>query len=200
MMVNSIETIIYTIYFMIPGFIISNTINAFMPIGRQTEGDKALTYLGYSFLNLGFWFWAFQLFHKKYQGETAFYWLLLAVLVMGSSLITGCCIALLKKYNLSRKIMDSVNVNMKHTVPTAWEYKFSELEEGRYLTVCLDDGSKIQGAYFNKSLASTDLDNMDIYLQRVYRMNDNGQWEPESSDDGIWISAKAIKWITFSTQ
>ncbi len=193
---NSADAIVYTAFFLIPGFIISETINSIIPGKRRSDSEKALVYLGYSILNLGCWFWLFYLINGSISDKTALYWLLLIALVVCSGTITGCIIGVLKKYNPIRRFMKMLNIPVEHPIPTAWEYKFSQMNEGRYLAVCLNDDTMIRGSFYNKSIASSDIEKMDIYLEEAYLLEDK-KWKSVEGSDGVWIASGAIKWISF---
>ena len=197
MMINSIETIIYTIYFMIPGFVISEIIRAFSPGKKRSDGEKVLVYLGYSILNLGLWYWLFLSLREKLPNNASAYWLMLLLLVLGLSSLTGCILGFFSQKKLLRKTMEKLKISVEDPTPTAWEKKFSEMKKGCFLTVCIDDGSLIRGSFFKGSMASSDAEIMDIYLREEYTTDEDGNWVLVENSDGIWISAKSIKWISF---
>ena len=196
MTLDSVDVIVYTAYFIIPGFITAETANAIIPGKRRTDAEKGLVFLGYSILNFGCWFWAFCLLNNQFQNKTAVYWLLLIALVLFAGFVTGCIIGFLSAHNPVRWIMRKIGISMEHPIPSAWEYKFSQMDEGRYLTVSIDDGTVIRGAFYNKSFASSDMEKMDIFLEEAYMLKD-GQWKAVEGSDGVWISSGAIKWISF---
>ena len=100
-------------------------------------------------------------------------------------------------HNPIRWILGKFQIPIEHPIPTAWEYKFSRMNEGKYVTVCLDNGKKIRGAFFNKSMASSDVSNTDVYIESVYFLDEEDNWKPMEGSDGVWISSGAIKWISF---
>ncbi len=193
---DSVDVIVYTAYFLLPGFITAETANTIIPGKRRTDAEKGLVYLGYSILNFGCWFWAFYLLNNQFQKKTAVYWLLLILLVLCVGFVTGFIIGILKAHNPIRWIMGKCKISMEHPIPSAWEYKFSQMDEGGYLTVGLDDGTVIRGAFYNKSFASSDMEKMDIFLEEVYMLIE-GQWKAVEGSDGVWISPGTIKWISF---
>lgn len=197
MTLASMDVVAYTAYFLIPGFIVAETVNSIIPGKRRSDAEKILIYLGYSILNFGCWFWALRLLYKVFSKNTSWYWALLIVGVLLSGFITGCLIGFLKSHNPSRWIMERLQIPIEHPIPTAWEYKFSQMNEGKYVTVCLDNGKKIRGAFFNKSLASSDVTNKDIYIENVFFLDEKDNWRPVDGSDGVWISSGAIKWISF---
>ena len=194
---DSMDVVVYTAYFLIPGFVVDETINTIIPRKRRSDTEKILIYLGYSILNFGCWFWAFSLLNKFFTEKTPYYWASLIVVVLLSGLLTGSLIGIFKVHNPIKRIMEKFQISIEHPIPTAWEYKFSQMNEGRYVTVGLDDGKMIRGAFFNKSMASSDMSDKDFYIEEVYFLDENGNWNPIEGSDGVWISTGAIKWISF---
>lgn len=92
-------------------------------------------------------------------------------------------------------LIRTLRLNIPHPVETAWEWVFSQ---GTWLwaTVTLTDGSDVEGIFGDKSMASSNSDRQDLYLQR-YFVKDGGQLVPIDNDAGIWISAPMIKAISF---
>ncbi|MBQ7264809.1 MAG: hypothetical protein IJS61_01775 [Firmicutes bacterium] len=196
MIIDSINMVIYTMFFVIPGFIIAETINSIIPSKRRSDAEKLLLYLGYSILNFGCWLWLFICATNNLKDKTSLYWLVIAALALITGFLTGCVISFFKIHNPIKWVMKKIKIQVANPIPTAWEYKFSQLTQGRYLTVCLEDGTVIRGAFYNKSLASSDMENMDLFLEEVY-MIDNGKWKAVKGSDGVWISSNSIKWISF---
>ena len=194
---DSAEAIAYTAYFLIPGFIIAEVINSIIPGKRRGDAEKVLAYLGFSILNFGCWFWLFDLINTAFTKHTSYYWFVLIISILATGFVTGCAVGFLKKHNPIRYVMKKFKIQSEHPIPTAWEYKFSNLAEGRYLTVSLDNGDVLRGAYFNKSMVSSDMDNVDIYLEESYLLDENGVWKKVKGTDGVWVSSKSIVWISF---
>ena len=74
MTISSIDVVIYTVYFLIPGFITAEIKNTIIPGKRRSEAEKTLVYLGYSVFNFGCWFWAIQLINNRFVNKTPLYW------------------------------------------------------------------------------------------------------------------------------
>ncbi len=196
---DSIDTIVYTAYFLIPGFVIAEVTNAITPGKRRTDAEKVIVYLGYSILNFACWFWTFNWLGNRFENKTSLYWLLLILLILSTAFITGCVVGFMRIHNPIRWLMGKLKISYEHPIPTAWEYKFSQMDKGEYLTVCLDDGTVIRGAFFNRSLASSDIKKTDIFLEEAYMFED-GKWKAVEGSAGVWISSTAIKWISFLTE
>ena len=91
-----------------------------------------------------------------------------------------------------------MNIQIEHTIPSAWDYKFSNQKDGRRITIALNDGTFVRGLFYNKSFASSDGNFRDIYLEESYVLKDDSvEWIKVDKTDGIWISPNSIKWISF---
>ena len=196
MTISSIDVVIYTVFFLIPGFVTAEVKNTIIPGKRRSEAEKTLVYLGYSVFNFGCWFWAIQLLNNRFINKTPLYWGLLILITLASGFVTGCVLGVIKRLNPINKILNKLKIPIERPIPTAWEYVFSRMKEGKLVTVSLDDGTYVRGAFYNKSFASSDLEKMDIYLEEAYMLNDDEKWIRVKGSEGIWISAGAIKWIS----
>ena len=197
MFATSFETVIYTIYFILPGFIIAKIMAGNTPSEEKSEGEKVLTYLGYSVLNFALWFALYYLVSIRLPDKTPGYWLWLAIITLGGSVLTGFVLNILKQKEIVQKLTSNIALTTKNSIPTAWDYTFSTLIEGCYIKVCLDDGTLIRGAFYDESLASSDIKDRDLYIEKVYLLDENNKWVPDKNNEGIWISSKGIKWISF---
>ena len=90
-----------------------------------------------------------------------------------------------------------MGLNFISQIPTAWDYKFSSFDERRWVLVTLKDGGSVAGQFGGASFASSEPDERDIYIQKVYRVKQGQPWEPIESNDGILIRGDEIRYIEF---
>lgn len=196
-MIESIDVVTYSAYFLVPGYLISEIIKHFLPETKVDEFEKTIQCLGYSVLELTLWYWFFSIIMNKYDKKTYKYWLFLMLAILVTSFITGIVIGLIKQKKPLKCILDCLDIKTDHPIPTGWDYKFFNTETTRWVCICLDNDTYIRGKYGTNSLASSEPDNHDIYLEEVYLKDENGDWKKEERTDGIWVSATGIKWINF---
>lgn len=196
-MFDSIDAVIYSAYFLVPGYLISEIVRQFLPDREYNEFEKTVRCLGYSILELSLWYWLFNIVSLKYSDSKEKYWFFLILAILGTSFITGIFIGIIRKLQLFRKILDVCGFHIEHPVPNGWDYKFSKTETQKWVCVCLDNETFVRGKYGSNSLASSEKDNHDIYLEEVFIKDSDGNWIKEDRTDGIWISADSIKWINF---
>jgi hypothetical protein len=83
-------------------------------------------------------------------------------------------------------------------LPSAWDYVVG-LNEGFYVRVHLKDGGGIIGGiYGTSSFASDERDAVDLYLEQLWIVDDNGKFiEPVSATRGVWIPRESARLIEF---
>lgn len=197
MTINTYEAVVYTVMFLVPGFIIDEMVATLMPMKIYSDKTKSLKYIGYSVFNFTLWIWLFYFIRLKINNSSPFYWGLLALCLLGSSVLTGLAIGLIRKLQLIRKLFSKLNINIIHSVPTAWDYKFNETQTEKWVIITLDNDKHVYGKFGCSSLASSEKDERDIYLEEIYTMDEDGKWVKRERTDGIWIKASNIKVIEF---
>jgi len=118
-------------------------------------------------------------------------------IVLCTSIITGTVIGILLKWNPLRRLLKKLKVQIISPIPSAWDFEFSELNQGKKVTVALSDGTFIRGAYYSKSMAFSDDGYRDIYLEETWQLDEQDRWVKVDATDGVWISPNVIKWISF---
>ena len=197
MKLESLEIVIYTGMFLVPGYIMNEIISTLMPIKREGENAKFLKFIGYSIFNFTLWIWAFWLLVKNINSTRTLYWVIFVLLILVTSIFSGTVIGLIRKLEIIRKIAKYFNVQIEHPIPTAWDYKFSKTKNNCWIVIALTDGKFVRGIYGGKSLSSTDAEYRDIYLEEVYLIDDAGNWKRRERTEGIWINSTQIKYIEF---
>lgn len=83
-----------------------------------------------------------------------------------------------------------------HAVPTAWDWRFSRASQG-FILVTLTDGSTVGGLFGPNSMASSESDQRDLYLEKLYRVPAEGDWQAVDNDEGVYIPGSQIKFLEF---
>lgn len=196
-MIDSIDIVFYSACFLLPGYVISEMVSHFCPGREFNDLEKTIRCMGYSILELALWYWLLGTFFQKKDAFTYIHSLLFILILLGTSFITGIGIGIIKQNQLFRKLFTLLGIQTDHSAPTGWDYKFSDIKTSKWVCVCLDNDTFVRGRYGINSLASSEKNNHDIYLEEVYLKNSEGTWIKEEHTDGIWISANSIKWINF---
>ena len=88
------------------------------------------------------------------------------------------------------------DINLIELEPSAWDYKFSKIE-AEWVIVTLTDDSVIAGFMGGLSFASSNEGERDIYINEVYKIDDDNNWKIQTDTNGILIKAENIKYIEF---
>ena len=173
MTIDTIDVVIYTFQFIVPGYIIRETISSISPQKNCSDGEKTVQAIGYSILNIALWYWLYWIIQHNVSRDSAWYRLLstLAILLTGG--ITGVALGVIRAKNIFRKIFSFFKINYHQPVPTAWDYKFSAGDK-QWIEVMVNDGKVIRGLYSSKSFSASDSEYRDIYLEELYTKNQNG--------------------------
>jgi len=195
--IESMEIVCYTAIFLLPGYIVEEMIRVIMPKKQYSEGIIFLRYLAYSIINLAIWSWLYFLIMKYLGNATIVYWMTLVLATVISSLVTGTILGVIRKKECIRLFFSKCGLQVEHPIPTAWDYKFSEINDFRWVIINLVNDEIVYGKYANNSFTSSDESYRDIYLEEVYILDDENNWKLAERSDGIWISPNEIKSIEF---
>lgn len=191
------EVVFYTAIFLSPGYIVEEMIRIIMPKKQYSESIIFLRYLIYSIINIAMWSWLYFLIMRYIDSKTIVYWIALILTTALSALLTGIVLGVISKKEIIRTIFSKIGIQIEHPIPTAWDYKFSETKDFRWVIVRLANDEIVYGKYANNSFASSDKSYRDIYLEEIYVLNDENNWKLTERSDGIWISPNEIKSIEF---
>lgn len=82
-------------------------------------------------------------------------------------------------------------------IPTGWDWIFGRTDPC-YVLVTLTDGTEIAGFFGSKSMASSDPDRKDLYIEKVYKVPaDDGPWTEVEGTLGMHIDGAQISYIEF---
>lgn len=196
---DSIEVVLYTAIFLLPGYIVSEIIQSFSPSKEVTDNVLFLKCLLFSLVNDSLFSWVYILFwnneslNKNRAGLIAVF---LAISIIGSSLL-GCAIGLAKYFHVMHILFGKLKISISDSSSSAWQYKFSSLRSARWVIVTQKDGCKVAGRFGKQSMASSAYNNPDLYLQDTYSIDENNNWKRVERSDGILILSSAIDIIEF---
>ena len=81
--------------------------------------------------------------------------------------------------------------------PTGWDWIFTRIDPC-FVLITLNDGGVIAGFFGAQSMASSDTERRDIYIEQVCEVpEDGGPWQPLEKSLGIHIDAAKIAYIEF---
>ena len=92
------------------------------------------------------------------------------------------------------KILYFLKLNPFHPTPTAWEWCFSESVE-QFVLITLKNGVQFGGMLDSDSFASSDIENQDIYISEVYKIDNQNNWIPQGR--GVFLSSGEVSSVEF---
>ena len=196
MKIENFDVFFYTCIFLLPGFIVKSIIDIFSPPSKYNESKYFFTCLLYSIINFAAWSWGYILLLKLVEKHFVIFWILLLILTILGAIILALIIAFIKQKEIIEKFLKKLNVRKIHPVPTAWDYYFSK-QKSAWVIVTLKSGKTIYGEYSNKSFSSSDADERDLYIEKVYNFKEGEAWNEIERSKGILITKDEIETIEF---
>jgi hypothetical protein len=197
MIVESVDVVFYTATFILPGFIIKNVVDVLNPPKKTNDGAFFLACLAYSLINCAIWSWAYILIRPLAGEKNVLFWLVALSITIFGAILLSLIVALLKQWRIVYIVADKLNIKMIDPTPTAWDYWFSK-QESSLVLITLIDGNVIRGWFSSNSFASSDPEERDIFVEKVYtKFSDSEQWVEQPENNGIYISKDVIKQIEF---
>lgn len=115
-------------------------------------------------------------------------------------LLLPAAIGMLLGYNLSagwkNALLRRLSMPVTHPVRKGYDFAFGNERESGLIEITYEDGTKIGGWFGEKSLAASDEERSDLYLEKVYVI-EKGDWEETKPPRSIWLSLRNVKSIEF---
>ena len=99
------------------------------------------------------------------------------VYIFAGPAILGLTLVLDIRFGLIRRLLTPLGIQPIHAIPTAWDWKFNGMEP-HWILVTFKDSTRVAGYCGRESFISSDPSERDIYIVRVYDVDDNGTWIP----------------------
>jgi hypothetical protein len=119
------------------------------------------------------------------------------VIIFISPLLLGLMFGLANQQQLVERGLAILGFRTLSGFPSAWDYKFSRINEPLWVLVTLKDGSQVAGRFGKNSFASSESSERDLYLESVYQLSEDDPWQPVTETSGILIKADEIRYIEF---
>ncbi len=196
MTIDSFDAVFYTCIFLLPGFIIKSVLDMLVPPIKSNDVKYFFSCLLYSIINCAVWSWAYILLNRISKIHPVIYWIsLVATTVIGATLI-AIIIGFVKQKGFVEWIFSKSNIKKIHPVPTAWDYYFSKQQES-WVIVTLKNGKTVYGRFSDQSFASSDNEERDIYIEKIYDIDKDMIWVEDERSNGILITKDEIETIEF---
>ena len=182
--------------FLLAGLIIIWVRSAFAVGERPRLGEMAIEAVVLSLLN--------QLFFQAIiwvmpatgipvpTGKLAFF---AEVLVLPGVLGLAFGLSLSRGWN--HAVLRRLSMPVQNPRRRAYDFAFTVNEVEGFVIVTYDDGTRIHGYYGENSLAANDAERSDLYLERIYEVQDDGQWYEMAPPRGALLSLSGMRSIEF---
>lgn len=199
---TSLEAIIIIVLIFIPGYL-------FLQFTKQTVAFVSKEVDARYFFALVVWggiihatsaYWTLPIinwYQNEAMTENSWYILRwsLAVLIALPILLGRISSRLAASTVADELIMKPFGFGFSKRIPSAWNYAI--LTGPAFVRVHLTDGTVVGGAYGAKSFADHESE-QDIFLQTVYNLDENGDFESEvPASGGVWIPRSSINYVLF---
>lgn len=165
---ETFEMVFYTVVFLVPGFVMAHIIDSINPRTKVDYGYHAIRCLYLSLLADASGCWIINLFAKVRDVlSDQLYWILLFASLMLFASILAALLGCVKYHQLWRRLLRKFGIYSSHSIPYAWDYAFSR-NDYYYVYITLVDGAQIYGLYADKSFSSSEPDDRDIYLEKIF--------------------------------
>lgn len=196
MLIESFDVVFYTAIFVLPGFIINGIISAFNTTKRISEGVLLLKCLSYSIVHCAIWSWMYKIIFEIAFKYPKTYWFLLVITTIVAASLLAIIMGLIQKKQIIRKMLARFKINILPSTPTAWDHCFSR-DESAWVIVTLIDDRVIYGSFSTNSFASSESEERDLFIEKIYSLNDENLWIENEQNEGIYITREQIKTIEF---
>ena len=189
---KSPEAIQTILAFVVPGLVLMFFRSQFLTGRGQKHSDALLSYFVISVIYLAATLPAFQWISQKDAGWSVAGWI---GLLFGLPALIGCLIGLAARKEVTRQLLRRLRINPVHPIAAAWDWKFGDMA-GAYVLVTIKDGGPIAGYCGDASFISSDPGERDLYLEKVYEIDEEGTWQ-DAGQRSMLIKADEVRFVEF---
>lgn len=137
------------------------------------------------------WLWSLLLPPLDAPKET----FLLEVLILPA--IIGAVFGLSLSRGWNRAVLRRLSMPVQNPIRRAYDFAFLQNSTEGFVIVTYSDGTKVYGYFGEFSLAASGPDRGDLYLERIYDVDEDGQWYESSPPRGALLILEDLRTIEF---
>ncbi len=199
-MSSDLSTVLFTATFLLPVIISNDIVERMVPSITGDDNRYIFHCLIYSALNLVITGHACEKILTMLDGIWLAYALSLCLASVVSVFLGLIIGSLLQRKSLERmvgKIPFLKNIiNIKRSEPSAWDFAMQRAE-GKLMKVELKDHAIVYGRFTDQSMTGESSYTKDLYLDKTYDVDDEGNWKEKPDSQGVYIAAGYIVKIDF---
>ncbi len=201
MKLDSANDLLFVLAVLVPGFVFSAVLSQLVP--RRLAGTTETLILGYltgTAFNYAVCGFPLYLVLRGYWLAGAQGWQLLVwfITIFLAPVLLAVLVGAGLQNNWPTYIFRTIGLRWINLIPTGWDWKFSRTAPC-YAIVTLQNGTKIAGYFGESSMASSDPEHRDLFLEKVYTVPETGPWDAVPESDGIFIDGSQIAYVEFLT-
>lgn len=200
---SALDTVLYTLAFLVPGFIINSIFSRFCSEDDQETQLLLLRFLTFSAINYALWSGLLYLvfrfdFFALHPLATACVWVLVIFI---SPIVLGLVFGYVEQRRFLWSFFEKYGIDIAGIDNlTAWDNTVLSFSEAQYVLVTLTDRHEIRGVLGGKSLATKQSKGGDIYLEKVMVIdpsNPTGPWIEVENCKGVWVKGSEMRYFEF---
>ena len=174
---------------------VATTVYSYLiPSERKKLADYLVEVVTFGMFYLALFFWLVALLYSAYLQSNIF---LLVLLTLLTAFIVPAFLGWLASYLLQSPRLRRFAKLVVHPVPTSWDYIFSR-GEPYWIILHLKTGERVGGYYGGKSFASSYPEPQEIYIEELWRLDENGILKEEIINSaGGYVRVEDCKFIEF---
>ncbi len=179
---------------LVPGLVILFVRSQFVTDRRSSQSAALLSYLTVSLVYYAIALPFFDLGQVLYEHDVADA-LLWFAFILGGPVLLGLFLGINVQKNLLLRFLKWCGLNPVHAIPTAWDWKFGNMDE-EWVLVTLKDDTRFVGFCGQGSFISSDPTERDIYIEQIYDIDSENNWSWPGRK-GILIAPGEVRTIEF---
>jgi Family of unknown function (DUF6338) len=195
MEVLDLEKLHLLFLFAVPGMVFLYVRAQFLDGRLPSIAEGAIIYIVLSLIYHALWFTCDPRIYGFAISDATIFQKLIWV---GVIFIIPAALGLLSATNIRFRwiasLFKKVGLTVIHPVPTAWDWKFSGIKES-WVLVTLKNETKWRGVLGENSFISSSSQERDIFIEKVFTVDKNGNWVERTS--GVLITHDQIETIEF---
>lgn len=200
MKLETVPNLYFVVSILVPGFIYSGMLSAFVPTRAHKERESLLlryltaTAFNYAICSPLIFLLLSGIAFARQPAWQALSWFFIVFL---APMILAMVRARIAQRDGLRRLFQRLGLRTINPIPTGWDWIFSTTDPC-YVLVTLRDGAEIAGYFGPRSMASSDPERKDIFLERVYTVPpDDGPWKAVEHSLGVYVDGAQIAYIEF---
>jgi hypothetical protein len=200
MAIDSFTALFIIMAFVIPGYILNSVYRRITPQAKEDTQLSFLRFILSSLINYVLWswliYWIYETgYYKTHQLTVGIIWVSMILL---SPILIGITWGFINQRKWIENTLNRLGITSINSIPTSWDYKFYTANSPRWILVTMKDNSKVAGLWGNSSFASSQNEDRDLYIEKVYILHGKKPWTSSpKNNDGIYIACDQIKTIEF---